>query len=469
MGSPNFRFRHDGWRAKIADGFDFDAVSRATRAFAATLLRGRNGDRARVVVGFDRRFLADEFAMAAAETLTRAGIDAWLCRRPLPTPALSRAVVDSGASGGVMVSASGSPATIGGLILRGANGGAARLGFLRDVEAAANEGIEPRSAEAGRITDIDPIDDYLAYLGRHVDVGRIRAAGLSIAFDPMFGVTAGMMSQLLEGDDTKCVEIHSQINPLFPGLSGPTPTEDNLARLRQVVVTGAVNLGLAFDGDGDRLALIDEQGKVIDSHHLFALLARYELELERNKGLVLKTVDSSRMIDVLANHAGAPLFETAGSFSALSNVMVEQDAVIAGDAQGGFAVRRHLPERDALLAALLICSYVVRADSLVGELVESLHEITGPLVVQRLEVEIDAGATKRFASDVESEDWPGALNGREVVHVGTTEGAKLTLENGDWALVRVFGDGIAAEIVAESEDSESAARLLDATRDWLLR
>jgi phosphomannomutase len=469
MGSPNFRFRHDGWRAKIADGFDFDAVSRVARAYAATLTRGRNDDRARVIVGFDRRFLADELAMAVAEALTRAGIDAWLCRRPLPTPALSRAVIDSGASGGVMVSASGSPATIGGLILRGADGGAVRRRFLRDVEAAANEGIEPRSAESGRITEIDPIDDYLAHLGRRVDVRRIRAAGLSIAFDPMFGVTAGMMSQLLEGDDTKCVEIHSQVNPLFPGLSGPTPTEDNLGRLRQVVVTGAVNLGLAFDGDGDRLALVDEQGKVVDGHHLFALLARYELEYERNTGLVLKTVDSSRMIDILANHAGAPLFETAGTFSALSISMVEQDAVIAGDSQGGFAVRRHLPERDALLAALLICSYVVRADSLVAELVEALHELTGPLVVLRSNVEIDEGIEKRFASDLESEDWPGALDGREVIQVGTTDGAKLVLENGDWALLRVSDDGSVAEIVAESEDSEATSRLLDASRSWLLR
>jgi phosphomannomutase len=463
----NITFRHDGWRAQIAGGFDNESVVAVTRAFGLALRNLHRGERQRVVVGFDRRFLSSHFARLTADTLASHGLDVWLCRRPLPTPALSLAVKESGSTGGLMISASGSPAEMNGLIFRGGDGGAITASLWNEIDQCFRDAATPGVTARGTISEIDPLDDYLAYVGRLAGIDRIRSAGLSIAVDPMFGVAAGLYSTLLAGDDTKCVEINNQVNPLFPGLSRPSPVDENLARLRQVVVSGAADVGFAFDGDGDRLGLIDERGAHVDGDTLFALLTRYELDIERNSGMVLKSSNSTRMVSRLAEAAGCQSRETASTFSDLSREMTERNAIFAGDGCGGFAVRRHLTERDGLLSSLLVCNFLIKTGQPVSMLVEALQEEHGPSFVRRRVVLVPSEVLDRLETPIDEGEWSAVIAERDVVAIAPIDGVKVYFSEGDWLQVSSLNGQAAVRLSAEASSAEKADEILNAAHAWL--
>ncbi|HEX3722274.1 MAG TPA: phosphoglucomutase/phosphomannomutase family protein [Nitrolancea sp.] len=455
------RFGTDGWRAIIADGFTFDAVRAVARALAAYLWRESDGGRPTVVIGYDRRFASDEFARAASEELVARGLDVLLSRSAITTPNLSYTTLESKSQAGLMITASHNPATYNGIKLKGKRGGAASTAMLRAVEAELSSDQHPEhEREFGQMTEIDPIPAYLDRLGREVDVSRIRSAGLTIVVDSMFGSTAGLMARIVGNDATQIVELNALHNPLFPGISGPEPVERNLARLKKVVGDGGANIGIAFDGDGDRIGVVNEHGEYVSSQHVFALLTRYILHHRGRHGPIVKSVTGSTMINVLGETSSVPVIETATGFTNISQTMIERSASIGGEESGGFAFGFHLPDRDGLLAALLLVDYTLQSGMSVSDLINDLESAIGKWRFRRVDLPLSRESRAAVEERLGTLEWPGEVASLRVKDVVQTDGTRVEFVDGSWLLIRNSGTEPLLRVYAESHDAETVDALL---------
>ena len=462
------RFGTDGWRAIIADEFTFDAVRQVARALSSVLWRDSDRGRPTVVVGYDRRFESDEFARTATQEFTRCGVDVLHSRTPIPTPVLSYSTLESNSSAGLMITASHNPPIFNGIKLKSRQGGAAPTSLLRAVEADLASQISVTSAhEFGQVTEIDPFPAYLDRIGRHVDLGRIRDAGLTIVVDAMFGCAAGLLPRLVGDGATQIVEINTVHNPLFPGIAGPEPVERNLSRLKKVVGDGGANLGIGFDGDGDRIGVVTEHGEYLSSQHVFALLTRYLLHYRARPGSIVKSVTGSAMIDVLGEQSSIPVIETATGFTHISQAMIEEGAVIGGEESGGYAFGFHMPDRDGVLAALLLIDYTLQSGHGLTTLLDDLESAVGHWRFRR----VDLPLTKEDRASIEDRlhviEWPRQLAGLPVVNVVDVDGTRIEFIDGSWLLIRGSGTEPQLRIYAESHDTALVDALLIEARGLL--
>jgi phosphomannomutase len=454
------RFGTDGWRAIIADEFTFDSVRALAGALARALWTEARGERPSVVVGFDRRFASDEFARVASETLTTNGIDVLFSRMPITTPALSYTTLESKSDAGFMITASHNPANYGGVKLKSSTGGAASWLMLRAVEAELEQAQPSSTQEFGQITEIDPLPAYLDRIGRQVDLARIRNAGLTIVVDSMYGCASGMLPRLASGDATQVVELNTTHNPLFPGISGPEPIERNLTRLKKVVGDGGATIGVAFDGDGDRIGVVNEHGEYVSAQHVFALLTRYVLQHQGRPGPVVKSITSSAMIDEIARQASVPVFEVPTGFTNISSVMQAEGASIGGEESGGFAFGFHLPDRDGLLAALLLIDYTLETGRTISELVSDLEESIGVWCSRRIDLPLNPERRIEVDERLAQVQWPREVASVPVVDISEIDGTRLQFGDGSWLLIRISGTEPLLRFYAEAHDIETVDALL---------
>jgi phosphomannomutase len=454
------RFGTDGWRAIIADEFTFDAVRAVAGALAGTLWDESHAGRPSVVIGFDRRFGSDEFARIAAESLTSYGIDVLFARAPITTPALSYTTLESKSDAGLMITASHNPAIYNGLKLKSSTGGAAPWSMLTAIETKLQQAEAERAHEFGQITEIDPLPAYLDRIGRHVDLGRIRDAGLTIVVDSMYGCASGIMPRVASGDSTQIVELNTVHNPLFPGISSPEPIERNLTRLKKVVGDGGATIGIAFDGDGDRIGVVNEHGEYVSSQHVFALLTQYVLQHQGRPGPIVKSITSTAMIDALAKQASVHLVEAPTGFTSISSMMQAEGASIGGEESGGFAFGFHLPDRDGLLAALLLIDFTLHTGLTISELVAELENATGVWRSRRIDLPLGPERQIEVAERLSEGRWPKEIGSIPIDEVSDYDGIRLRLADGSWLLLRPSGTEPLIRLYAEAHDVETVDALL---------
>ncbi|MBX6343269.1 MAG: phosphoglucomutase/phosphomannomutase family protein, partial [Thermomicrobiaceae bacterium] len=292
-------------------------------------------------------------------------------------------------------------------------------------------------------------------------------AGLTVACDAMYGAMAGFLPRVLSGDATETVEINTAHNPLFPGLTGPEPVERNLTRLKRVVADGDATIGIAFDGDGDRIGVVDERGRYVSAQQVFALLARYVLDVRRDRRPIVKSVTGTAMVERLAEKAGVAVVETPTGFPHISQAMVEEGAALGGEESGGFAFGFHLPERDGLLSALLLLDYVLHAGRPISELVAQIEADIGPWCYERVDLELEAETRAAAVARLHGARWPTSIAGLNVRRILTVDGTKIEFEDGSWLLVRPSGTEPLLRLYAEAHDPETVGALLAAARDIL--
>ena len=459
--SVTIRFGTDGWRAVIADDFTFDAVRQIARAMSTVLVRDSDRGRPAVVVGYDRRFGSDEFARAATDEFIRGGVDVLHSRSPIPTPMLSYTVLESRSVAGMMITASHNPPMFNGVKIKGSHGGAAPTGMLRAIEAElAGDGRIETSREYGEVAEIDPFSAYLDRIERHVDLARIRDAGLTIVVDAMYGCAAGLLPRLIGEASTQIIEINTVHNPLFPGIAGPEPVDRNLTRLKKVVGDGGANLGVGFDGDGDRIGIVNGDGEYISSQTVFALLTRYVLEHRGRAGTIVKSVTGTMMIDALAEQFGVPVIETATGFTHISQAMIDEHAAIGGEESGGFAFGFHMPDRDGVLAALLLIDYTLQSGMTITELIEDLESAIGVWRFRRVDLPLARDERDAFFERLSGAQWPRSMSNLTVTNVVQVDGTRVEFADGSWILVRISGTEPLLRIYAESHDTELVDALL---------
>ncbi len=468
--SAQIKFGTDGWRGIIAEDFTFDNVRACAQAVAGYLKDSDLGGQG-LVVGYDTRFASEDFAVAAAEVLAGNGLKTFLCSQVTPTPVVSYGVVAGGRSGAIIITASHNPAQWNGFKFKSELGSSAPSQVTSELERRIAEimaggGIKDlpldQARNQGLVETVDLAPPYLDHIAQLMDVERIRRAGLRVALDSMYGAGAGYINRILGGEQTRINEIHGERNPLFPGLQ-PEPIAPNLGQLSDTVRETGSDVGLATDGDADRLGVVDEKGEFISTLHTFALLALYLLEVRGERGPLVKTTNGSTMLDRLGEIFSIPVHETPIGFKYVAPMMMSEKALMGGEESGGYGFRNHVLERDGILAAIYLLDFMVGLDKKPSELMEYLFSKVGPHYYDRLDVKIPLEQHQEVTARI-GRDIPDRLGGTQLARLDTQDGFRFILKDGTWLLIRFSGTEPLVRIYAESHSPEVVKKLLEEGR-----
>ncbi len=469
--SSAIKFGTDGWRAIIAEEYTFPNVRACAAGVAAFLLDSGLAERG-LVIGYDTRFGSERFASAVVEVVAAAGIRCYLSDRAIPTPTTSYGILDRKAGGAVVITASHNPSEWNGFKYKPEYAGSAppevvaRLeeNIARVLEQGEPQRVPLDEARAkGLLIDFDATAPYRAQLERMVDIERIRAAGFHVAVDSMFGTGSGWIASVLAGGATTVSELNAERNPIFPGITAPEPITRNLGKLSAFIKQSGAGVGIATDGDSDRLGIMDEGGVFMTQLQVFALLCYYYLEVRGERGPIVKSLTTTRMAERLGELYGVPVYETAVGFKYLGPKMMETDAIIGGEESGGYGVRGHVPERDGILAGLLFLDLMARTGRRPSELLQGLYAKVGPHYYDRVDIHYPADQREAILERARSAR-PVEVAGFAVTSADTIDGYRFNLEGGGWLLLRFSGTEPVLRIYAEVGDEAAVPRILAAGR-----
>jgi phosphomannomutase len=455
---PRFPLGTDGWRGIIADGCTFEAVRRAAAGAASVYPRMPDGDVRRVVIGYDTRFASPELARAAAEVFSRAGIAVLLADRPIPTPAVSHHVRRLGLAGGLAITASHNPAHYNGLKLKTSRGSSAPQPLYEAVARAA-DGAPVAAARPAGIEEVDLLSPYRAHLASLVRLDAIRSAGLTVLADSMHGAAGTLVDDILSGGSTRIVSFRPERDALFGGVN-PEPIASNLAAASERVVSDRCNLGVAQDGDADRLGVLDSRGRFVSPHRILALLLLHAFRRRGLSGGIARTFSTSLLIDRVAAGLGAALHETPIGFKHIAELMNSGEVVAGGEESGGYAFAFHLPERDGVFNALLLIESLAVEGRGLDAALEDLSREFGSFAYARRDVHLPVALIDEFLSGVRA-DPPSDVAGVRVTEVRDLDGVKYMLGDRGWLLHRLSGTEPMIRLYCEHEEESAVDRILD--------
>jgi phosphoglucomutase len=465
------RFGTSGWRAIIADEFTFAGVRDVTRAICEYLRASGAGDGSTLIVGYDTRFLGEQFAAECVKEVSAQQFRALLCNHPTPTPTISHAIRKEGAIGGINFTASHNPPEYNGMKFSTADGAPALPEITKQVEQLIIE-IRARGdeAESGRpnnslFESYDPRPAYLADLESKIDFDKIASAGGRYAYDPLWGTGRGYLDAALRMRGIEVETIHDWRDVMFGGRS-PEPDSSHLDELREVMAKNGCVLGVATDGDGDRFGVLDADGSFITPNQLIALLFDYLAESRGWDGGVARSVATSHLVDRVALERGLPVYETPVGFKFIGELINEDKIILGGEESAGMSIKGHYPEKDGILACLLAAEAVAARGASLSEQLAALYERVGRIesgrVGVRLTPELVASLPERLSRD------PEQIGGRPVARTNRMDGVKFIFEDGSWLLMRPSGTEPLVRIYAESESEKDLEVLLEQGRKYLL-
>jgi phosphomannomutase len=457
------RLGTDGWRGVIADDFTEANAATVVQAAATTWAEEAGGLTRPLVVGYDTRFNSRTVAHLAADVLAANGWRVLLADRPVPTPVVSYAVTVHGAAGGLVVTASHNPARFNGIKLKGPFGGSATPEFTGRVEQALGRTLPGRTPTAGggRVEPADLLPDYLARLRSRVAGDRRPARPLRIIGDALHGATDGLLKALVPPAWGEVRILHGAPDPLFGGLH-PEPIPPHLDQLAVEVRTSGADLGLAMDGDGDRLGAVTGEGRYVTPHEVLTLLVRHLVRVRGWRGEVAKGFAMGVQVDRLCARLGLTLHVTPIGFKHIAGLMRSRDILIGGEESGGMGFRDHLPERDGLLSALLVLEAVVASGGTFDALLRDLEAEAGAAAYRRRDYTLspDRGRALVVALDAAP---PARIGDHQVTRQETLDGRKYWLGDGAWVLIRPSGTEPVLRVYVEAETTADVEELHAAT------
>jgi len=463
------RFGTDGWRAVISDTFTFENVRLVAQAIADYVLESRVREQPEVVVGFDTRFLSDRYAVEVARVMAGNNIIAHLTRADAPTPAISYAVVDQKAEVGVMITASHNPPRYNGIKLKAAFGGSALPEQANRVEALLDrnqrEARGPNLMEYEQaikrdfIRRFDPAWAYYQHLSELVDLDVVSSGELQVVADGMYGSGRGAFRDLLSRTRCHLYQIRCEMNPGFGGIH-PEPMEHYLQALVAAIQAHRADVGLATDGDADRIGAMDAHGNYVDPHHIFALTLRYLVEKRGWMGAVVKTVSTTRMVDRLAKRYGLPLYETPVGFNYIADYMMNGDVLMGGEESGGLSIKGHIPEGDGILMGMLLLEIMAESKTSLCDLVADIQHEVGPACYARRDIPLKRPVPKKEMVARLKDQAPSQLAGQTVLEINTLDGVKYVLADDSWLLIRPSGTEPVLRVYAEGVSDDEVDALL---------
>ena len=464
--SSEIKFGTDGWRGVIAEDYTFANVRRVAGAIAAYILAEENPAHG-VVIGYDTRFSSRRFAEACAETIAAAGIPVKLANDYTPTPALSYAVKNLGAAGGVMITSSHNPWDWNGVKFKATYGGSATPAIIARIEDNVRAGAMPKGKPA-KIEEADFKPAYVQAITQFADLDKIAKAGFKFAIDCMFGAGRNVLSGIFKQRGIAHVQIRSEVNPLFPGIN-PEPIEPHVRALQDVVVREKCHAGFVTDGDADRIGAAAEDGSFVDSHKIYSILLQWLVTHKDWPGDVVRAFNTTRMLDRIAAKHGRKLIECGIGFKYICDLMMDEtrQILVGGEESGGIGIQRHLPERDGILNSLLLANVMADEGKSLGQLVAALQAEYGPHYYARRDLtvpnDIKEAAIAR-AADPETK----MLGRYKVLRKDNLDGIKFFLDapiqsgGADaWVLFRSSGTEPLMRIYCEASSPQLVQELLE--------
>ena len=466
-------FGTSGWRGILCEDFTYGNIRIVTQAIADHVAVGGGAEKG-LIVGYDSRFLGEDFAREAAMVLAGAGIKTLLCSRDTPTPVISFEILRRQTAGGINFTASHNPPQYNGIKFSPSWGGPALPETTRDIERRANEMegeicYKERSLEdarrSGLLEEIDPQEPYLAALKEKVDFSAIGNLG-TIAVNPLYGTARGYLEKPLIEQKVGFRIINAHRDPYFGGFA-PEPAEKNIRDFIGLVKGDpAIKLGIATDGDADRFGIIDEDGSYIEPNYIIALLLDYLVRVRGMKGGVARSVATSHLVDAVAAKHGIEVFETPVGFKYIGDLISQDRIIIGGEESAGLSIKGHVPEKDGILACFLVAEMVAREGMSVRALLERLYGQGGKYVTKRDNLTLSPELEAAFPAKIK--ETPGAFAGVKVKEVVTLDGNKFILDDGSWLLFRKSGTEPVVRLYGEAASDEHLQAIMLAGREFIL-
>ncbi len=464
------KFGTDGWRGVIAQDFTFDNVRACAKGVADYLEQAGLASRG-LIIGYDNRFASEDFAAAAAEVVAANGIKVYLCPQATPTPTISYGVLAKKTGGAIVITASHNPAIWNGFKFKTEDGTSAPSEVTAEIEKGISRTLTKgkinrmplsEALDRGVIEYLDLAPIYDQQLSRLIDLNQLRQSRLRVVADPMYGAGAGYFPRLLGGGTIQLTEINGERNPLFPGIQ-PEPIAANLAKLSATVKKQKADVGLATDGDADRIGIVDEEGVFLTQLQVFALLGLYLLEVRGERGPMVRTLTSTTMIDRLGEIYNVPVYEVPVGFKYVAQEMKDKDAFVGGEESGGYGFLKHMRERDGILSGIYFLDFMLKTGKTPSQLLDYLYSKVGPHYYQRRDFTFPEDQRQKITRRV-SDNLPQSIDGVEVVKVNPTDGIHLTLADTTWLLIRFSGTEPVLRIYAESDSLARVESLLELGR-----
>ena len=466
--ATQIKFGTSGWRAVMAEEFTFANVHRAVHGIAHYVI-SQKPERARVIVGRDPRFLGESFCATAADILSSYGITPLLIAKPAPTPAISYAVIQSKADGAINFTASHNPPEYNGIKFSTPDGGPALPEGTQAIEREivafdANPQAPDGNKAQTKSESIDPRRMYLSRLREIIDLDVIKSSGVKIVFDPMWGAARGYSDAFLREAGVNVATVHDTRDVLFGG-HAPEPDDHLLEDLRHKMREMGAGIGIATDGDADRFGIVDEDGTFMQPNYIIALLFDYLVETRGWKNGVGKSVATTNLINALAEKHKIELHETPVGFKYIGELIKQDKILIGGEESAGLSIRKHVPEKDGVLAGLLCCEMVARRRASLGKQLADLFAKVGSFYPLRENFRLTPEVKEKFTSKLRSD--PSQFDGTKVAQVVRTDGLKLVLADGSWVCYRLSGTEPVVRVYSEARSQEGLAKLSEAAKSWI--
>jgi phosphoglucomutase len=459
-------FGTSGWRGIIADDFTFAGVRRASAAVAGHVLAQKKSPT--LIVGYDTRFFSPEFARTSASVLKAHGCSILLCQEATPTPVIAHAIIHGKLDGGVNITASHNPWEYNGFKYSGPEGGPAPVEATKDIEkraAALSDDSTPLHDVEDKFDAVHPREPYFAQLKKMIRFDVLAKAKGNFVCDAVHGCGAGWLDRILKEHGVEVTEIRSNQDVLFEG-KGPDPSEENLSLLKKTVLEKKALAGLATDGDADRFGILDRDGAFIQPNHVLGLAFDYLLETRGYKKGASRSVATSHLLDAVAKLYGVQIYETPVGFKYVGPFLREDKIALGGEESAGMTIRGHLPEKDGILACLLVAEMIASRQKSLGDQLRDLFRRVGGEywpVRENLPLSDDAHAklTERLSADFKE------FAGRHVANINRIDGLKLAFDDGSWVLMRPSGTEPVVRIYSEAGSMAAAQKIADDARAWI--
>ena len=462
----DIKFGTSGWRGVLADDFTFANARLVCQAIADYLKSEGLASRG-VVIGYDTRFLSEAFAAAAAEVMAGNHIHCYCTTRNCPTPVVSFAIREGNCAGGINITASHNPPEYNGIKFSPASGGPAPTPVTGAIETLIR-GLDPRKINTlpldqarsqGLVTDIDPRESYFKHLRDLLDTEVLRGAGLKVVVDVLYGTSLGYLDDFLKDAGVEVEVIHGYRDVLFGG-HRPEPSAEFLGELSARIPAAGAQLGLAADADADRFGIMDAAGEYHEANMILALLFDYLIESRGWEGGVARSVATTHLIDRVAAFYGRPVYQTKVGFKYLGEYILKDQVVMVGEESEGFSMKHHLPEKDGILACLLVAEMVAKKGKGIPQLLQDLFSRVGPVYNRRVNLSLPPDAKERLMQRLEKPFTSFA--GLKVAQHVTLDGHKFILEDGSWVCFRPSGTEPVVRFYLEADSAAALERLLQA-------
>lgn len=465
--SPAIKFGTDGWRGIIADDFTGANVRLVAQAVVNYFKRADVPGEPVIFVGYDNRSQSEYFALEAAKVAAASGLHPILSQSSCSSPSVSLNAHQNGAKGGIMITASHNPPQFNGLKIKMGFGGSSLPSNVAEVEKelatlldAGVRTIDPPGDAESHVERRDFRPAYFDALRGMVDLELIGKSGFKIVADAMHGSGSGYLSEILRGVGADLTEIRRDRNPIFGGVN-PEPITQNLQPLKQAVLDLNADVGVAIDGDADRVGAMDADGQFVDSQRIFALLLRHLYEDKGQRGSVVKTVSVTKLVDKLCAKYGLTLHVVPIGFKNVTEYMLKESVLIGGEESGGLGVNGYIPERDGpLMSLLLLESMAARKKRLEEQIAELMAEF-GPHEYRRIDLHPDPSKMPAVIQALR-EDNPAEMAGMPVTNIDRMDGTKFNFADESWLLLRASGTEPVVRVYAEAASQEKVQALLDA-------